>query len=98
MDYRFTSAYKDLGDLHEGDRVRVTLRGPAAKLANVLLLDHPNFWRYRGGSSFRYVGGTAHRTDVQLEVPRDGHWYVAMDLGGRSGRVQGAVSVEHAPE
>ncbi len=90
MQYRFKYSYMDLGELHKGDTVVVRLRGSRP---NVMLLDSPNFARYRGGSQFSYIGGNQHRSPAQLEVPRDGHWYVAMDLGGRGGRVRGSVSV-----
>lgn len=90
MNYRFRYAYYDLGQLNEGDTVVVRLRGTAP---NVLLLDPENFSRYRAGMHFSYIGGRRSRSPARLVVPRDGHWYVALDLGGRRGRVQGAVSV-----
>lgn len=90
MRYRFRYAYYDLGEVDEGDTVIVRLRGSAA---NVLLLDEQNFARYRAGHRFTYVGGRHGRSPARLVVPRDGHWFVALDLGGRGGRVQGAVRV-----
>ncbi len=90
MEYRFPYACYDLGKLQQGDTVVVRLHGPAA---NVMLLDPKNFARYRGGFRFSFVGGNQRRSPVRLPVPRDGHWFVAMDLGGRPGRVRGAVSV-----
>jgi hypothetical protein len=81
--------------VHQGDTVVVHLRGCTA---NVLLLDEENFSRYRGGLRFSYVGGRHNRSPARLVVPRDGHWYVALDLGGRRGRVRGAVSVLPAGE
>jgi hypothetical protein len=93
MKHRFRYSYYDLGEREAGDQVIVSLSGRAAGLANVLLLDERNFGRYRGGMEFEYLGGQRHRSPVELSVPRDGHWYVAMDLGGRRGRVRGAVKV-----
>lgn len=90
MRYRFRYAYYDLGHVNEGDTVMVRLSGSTA---NVLLLDQPNFARYRAGLRFAYVGGRHSRSPARLVVPRDGHWYVALDLGGRRGHVQGAVRV-----
>lgn len=90
MNYRFKYSYFDLGDRHAGERVLVSLRGSPA---NVLLLDHDNFVRYRGGRRFSHLGGLSRRSPVELEVPHDGHWYVAMDLGGRRGSCRGAVKV-----
>lgn len=90
MRYRFRYAYYDLGEREAGERVVVSLRGAPA---NVLLLDHDNFVRYRGGRRFSHLGGLRRRSPVELEVPHDGHWYVAMDLGGRRGSSRGAVKV-----
>jgi hypothetical protein len=93
MRYRFRYAYYDLGQLVKGDTVVVRLRGSAP---NVLLLDRRNFERYRAGLRFEFVGGVQRRSPVRLPVPRDDHWYVALDLGGRPGRARGAVSVTSA--
>ena len=93
MRHRFRYASYDLRERQAGDRVIVNLRGYAAWLAKVLLVNERNFWRYRGGLPFAYLGGLCRRSPVEFSVPRSGHWYVAMDLGGRSGRVRGAVKV-----
>jgi hypothetical protein len=93
MRYRFKYAHYDLGELTEGDTVVVRLRGSAP---NVLLLDRRNFERYRFGLRFEFVGGLQRRSPVRLSVPHDGHWYVALDLGGRPGRARGEVSVQSA--
>lgn len=90
MKYRFPYAYYDLGELSQGDTVVVRLRGSPP---NVLLLDRRNFERYRAGLRFAFLGGLQRRSPVRLSVPRDGHWYAALDLGGRPGRARGAVSV-----
>jgi hypothetical protein len=90
MKYRFPYSYYDLGELQEGDTVVVGLSGQPA---NVLLLDRPNLERYRFGFRFSYVGRLYRRSPVELSVPHDGHWYVAMDLGGRPGHTRGAVKV-----
>jgi uncharacterized protein DUF1883 len=91
MRHQFKYASYDLHERQAGDRVVVNLRGAAH--ANVLLVDERNFWRYRGGLPFEHLGGVCHRSPVEFSVPRSGHWYVAMDLGGRPGRVRGAVKV-----
>ena len=80
MRYRFRYAYYHLGELIEGDTVVVRLRGSAP---NVLLLDRRNFERYRAGLRFAFVGGLQRRSPVRLQVPRDGHWYVAADKPAR---------------
>ena len=90
MRYRFPYAYYDLGELSQGDTVVVRLRGSKP---NVLLLDRRNLERSRFGLRFAFVGGLQRRSPVRLSVPYDDHWYVALDLGGRPGQAQGAVSV-----
>jgi hypothetical protein len=90
MNHRFRYAYYDLGERQAGDRAIVRLSGSAA---NVLLLDRPNLWRYRVGLRFSAVGRLYRRSPVELSVPYDGHWYVAMDLGGRRGHTRGQVKV-----
>lgn len=90
MRYRFKYASYNLGDRQAGDRVVVTLSGAPA---NVLLLDHDNFVRYRGGLRFQHLGGLRRRSPIEFEIPHEGHWYVAMDLGGRRGNSRGAIKV-----
>lgn len=80
----------DLGLLSGGEIVKVTLSGNAA---NVCLMDSSNFQSYRSGRSYRYSGGHATRSPVTLAVPRAGHWYVTVDLGGHGGSVRSSVQV-----
>lgn len=80
----------DLGHLPAGAIVRIDLTGNAC---NVQLLDEPNFRRYRARSSFRGVGGHYTESPAVLQTPRAGHWYVALDLAGRQGRIGSSVSV-----
>jgi curved DNA-binding protein CbpA len=61
-----------------GDRVRVWLD----RRANVLLLDESDYLRYRRGDGFRYLGGYARYSPVDLYVPYPGRWYLVVDLGG----------------
>jgi hypothetical protein len=79
----------DLGQLQQGSVVELTLD----RRANVLLVDGPNFSRYRTGDSFDYVGGEAVRSPVRLEVPKTGHWHDALDLGGGSGTIRSSLAV-----
>jgi hypothetical protein len=79
----------DLGQL-QGAIVNLVLSGTEA---NVRLLDDSNFRSYRAGRRHTHYGGHATRSPVQLQVPRDGHWHVAVDLGGYDGRVDAEVTV-----
>lgn len=76
--------YYDLGDQQQDSCVMAHLRGSAA---NVILLDAENYNRYRFGRPFLYVGGICGRSPVQLQVPRDGQWYLVIDCGGYKHRV-----------
>jgi hypothetical protein len=81
--------HNDLGLLHGGELVEVTL----SSQANVKLMDSSNFANYRQGGQHRYFGGHAKRSPIRLQVPSAGHWHVAVDLGGYSGSVRAGVRV-----
>lgn len=85
----------DLGQVKQGSTVSVTL----GSQANVLLMDSGNYRTYAAarGGRFQFTGGLAKRSPVHLTVPNTGHWYVAIDLGGRSGRVKTGASVLPPP-
>ncbi len=74
----------------EGATVRVALRGSEC---NVLLMDDHNFFSYRRGGSYRYVGGHYKRSPVLLSVPEAGHWNVVIDTGGYAGSLEASVTV-----
>ena len=76
-------------NLSADDAVEVTLD----KQANVRLLDDANFANYRDGRQYRYFGGLAKSSPVQLVAPHGGHWHVTVDLGGYGGAVQASVRV-----
>lgn len=84
----------DLGRQKRGAVAVVTLRGNAA---NVRLMDQSNVQSYKSGRNHRYFGGYATKSPVRLTIPSDGHWYVAVDLGGRRGSVNSGVSIEPGP-
>ncbi len=78
----------DLGNRSGGEVVEVILKGNAA---NVRLMDSSNFQSYRSGRRHRYIGSHAKRSPVRLQIPRSGHWYVAVDMGGYKGKVSSSV-------
>lgn len=86
---------KDLGTLKKGTTVVVTLK----KQANVLLMDSTNYRKYASGrgSTFRFAGGLVKRSPARIVVPSNGHWILAIDLGGASGRIDARVAVEPPP-
>lgn len=86
---------KDLGTLKKGSTVVVALKNQA----NVLLMDSNSYRRYASGrgGSFKYLGGLVKRSPVRIAVPSNGHWILAVDLGGAAGRINAKVSVEAPP-
>ncbi len=71
------------------DKIEVSLNGQA----NVLLMDTPNFDKYRKGEAYRYYGGLAKLSPVRLAVPYRGNWHVVVNLGGFAGTVRAGVRV-----
>jgi hypothetical protein len=62
--------------------------------ANVQLLDNSNFDRYLNDQSYTSYGRGYYTTSpVRLAIPQDGHWHVAVDLGGNAGQVSASVEV-----
>ncbi len=76
-------------DVGPDDVVEVTLNGQA----NVMLLDPINYEHYRKAEKFRYHGGLATISPMQLIPPHQGRWHVVVDLGGRAGRVRAGIRV-----
>jgi hypothetical protein len=85
----------DLGQLRKGSTVVVQL----SSQANVLLMDASNYRAYTSGrgGQVRYYGGLQQRSPARLPVPNDGHWYVAIDLGGYAGQIRSGIAVEPPP-
>lgn len=75
--------YYDLNYLDGGEIIEVTLSASA----NVCLLDSYNFHNYKNGQSFDCWGGHVKISPYELVIPYAGHWYVTIDLGGKSGSV-----------
>jgi hypothetical protein len=83
----------DLGQLKRGSVVVVTLKNQA----NVQLMDSSNYRSYVAGSRSTYFGGLATKSPSRITVPRDGHWFVAIDLGGLSGRIESSIAIQPPP-
>ncbi|MBA7509581.1 hypothetical protein ES705_01539 [subsurface metagenome] len=82
--------YYDLGYLNGGEIVEVILSG---NVANVRLMDSSNYSNFKNGRRHTFYGGHAKRSPVRIPVPRSGHWYVTIDLGGYTGTVRSSVNV-----
>jgi hypothetical protein len=79
----------DLGQRQGGEILEITLiRG-----ANVRLMDNSNFHSYKIGHPHRYIGGLAKKSPVRLQIPRSGHWHVAVDMQGLRGSTRAYVRI-----
>ncbi|MBQ8093717.1 MAG: DUF1883 domain-containing protein [Clostridia bacterium] len=82
-------SYYDLGQLDAGKVVEVSL----TKAANVRLMDSTNYSNYKNGRRHHYYGGYVKQSPYRITVPRSGHWYVTIDLGGYAGSLRHSVRV-----
>lgn len=80
----------DLGNLKKGSTVVVTLKNQA----NVQLMTSSDYNNYKAGRRFHYHGGRVTRSPFRIAVPSNGHWVVAVDLGGYAGRISASVAVQ----
>ncbi len=83
----------DLGQRSGGEVAEVSI----TSAANVRLLDSENLRKYRYGRRHEYIGGHYKEPAVFIRIPRAGHWYVVVDLGGYPGKVGSSARVV-APE
>jgi hypothetical protein len=87
---RWEPVVVDLGWLHRAAVVRVRLDA----VVNVRLLSAENVESYRRRSAYRMVGGVATNRQLDIRVPSDGHWYIAVDTEGlTAGKFQVDVTV-----
>jgi hypothetical protein len=83
----------DLGNLKKGSTVVVTLQNRA----NVQLMTSSEYTNYKAGRRYRYHGGRVTRSPFRITVPSNGHWIVAIDLGGYAGRISASIAVQPPP-
>lgn len=83
----------DLGNLKKGSTVVVTLKSQA----NVQLMTNSEYNNYKAGRRYRYHGGRVTRSPFRLPVPSNGHWVIAIDLGGYAGQISATVAVQPPP-
>lgn len=79
----------DLGQVHSGSIVEVTL----GYAANVRVMTSSNFSNFKRGKKHSFIGGYVKRSPFKAIIPNSGHWYVVVDLGGRTGKVSSSVRV-----
>jgi hypothetical protein len=80
----------NLGQLNEGRIVIVTISGNSA---NVKLMDSHNFQNYKSGRKHSFFGGHVTSSPFNISIPNYGNWYITIDLGGYSGKLNSSVKV-----
>ncbi|MEY3286859.1 MAG: hypothetical protein RL500_1589 [Pseudomonadota bacterium] len=73
--------YTDLGPRQAGEVVQVSLTA----VANVRLMDTPNFTNFKSGVKHIYTGGVVRQSPVRLTIPSPGHWHAVIDTTGIQG-------------
>ena len=80
----------DVGHLQRGSTVVVTLTSGA----NIRLMDSSNLNAFRAGRQHQYWGGLVDQSPYRIGVPRDGTWYVTIDVVGLRNGTRSSVAVE----
>ena len=77
------------GTFRKGDILSIVID----RKVNIYLMDNENFSRYKNNNSFEYYGGVASKSPYNITVPRTGHWYIVIDLGGGTGILNYSIKV-----
>lgn len=85
--------HNDLGHRNRGEIVEITLTSGA----NVRLMDSSDFASYKRDRRHQYIGGLAKRSPLRLQIPRSGHWHIAIDMEGLRGSTKASVRMVPSP-
>ncbi|EKQ57295.1 MULTISPECIES: DUF1883 domain-containing protein [unclassified Clostridium] len=77
------------GNFKKGDILSIAID----RKVNIYLMDNINFQRYKNNMNCEYYGGVATCSTYNITVPRTGHWYIVMDLGGNAGILNYSIKV-----
>lgn len=77
------------GNFRKGDILNITID----RKVNIYLMDNINFQRYKNNRNCEYYGGLANSSPYDITVPRTGHWYIVIDLGGSAGILNYSIKV-----
>lgn len=77
------------GTFRKGDILSIAID----RKVNIYLMDNINFSRYKNNNSFEYYGGVANNSPYNITVPRNGYWYIVIDLGGGTGILNYSINV-----
>lgn len=83
MEYSYSKMH-----LKKGDIVEVSLE----KQANVILLDHINYVKFKNQRNYDYYGGFAKKTPCRMKVPNTGTWYLVVNENGNSGIINFSIN------
>jgi hypothetical protein len=70
---------------------RDTLEVVVDRAANVLLLDHDNYWKYCQQQEHSCYGGYVETGSALLKPYRVGRWHIVVDMGRSGGQVAASV-------
>ena len=76
-------------DLGAHDVLQVELESDAY----LRLVDDDNYEAYRLGKNYRYFGGLAEKSPANIKPPKQGHWHLCIDLGGKDGKLSAQVHI-----
>ncbi|MGB3813840.1 MAG: DUF1883 domain-containing protein [Shinella sp.] len=94
MAHSFSYTHYDLGMQRGGAVIEITL----SAIANVRLMSHANFDRFRNTVKHKFLGGVAKQSPIRLRIPESGHWHVVVDMEGHPGKAESSIKViPHAP-
>ena len=89
--FRFT--HYDLKDQRAGTIIEVTL----SAVNNVRLMTPTNFQRFKETLDFKFLGGVAKKSPLNIVIPESGHWHLIVDMEGHHGLAESKVKMIAAP-
>lgn len=90
--FRYT--HYDLKEQRAGAVIEITL----SAVANVRLMNAPNFQRFTETMQHKFVGGVAKKSPIRLTIPEAGHWHIIVDMEGHTGMAESSVKmVDRSP-
>lgn len=77
------------GNFKKGDILSIVVD----RNVNTYLMDGINFQRYKKDMNCEYYGSSTKASPYNILVPRTGHWYIVIDLGGSTGILNYSIKV-----
>jgi Domain of unknown function (DUF1883) len=89
----FHFTHYDLKEQRAGTIIEVTL----SAVNNVRLMTPTNFQRFKETLDFKFLGGVAKKSPLNLVIPESGHWHLIVDMEGHHGLADSKVKMTAAP-